>query len=1007
MRAAARPSGGVPAWWPDLADHGPRASEGWRRWLAEVMGDEEGRAALEAVVEPGLMRQARVAAAGAEIGRAPLRRLVSSVLAHVLAGTRATPVGLSGGVTAARLGDVPTAPAWGQGRVVARADARWLAAVVERLELLMGESLPVAANRARWRRGGRVLLADHQAGTEVAVDATDAVLTALRAAGGGPVAMRDVMGRVVLDHPHVGRGSARKLVRDLLSAGLLVSALRPPTTATDPLGHILDTAARVGADLETAARPLLADVRHAHHELQAHNRTADAQVRRTARARLAQWSAGQPERFGGQPLVAVDLCLDAGPMVLPEGLAPMLTDAAEALVRLSPHPGGHPGWAAYLTRFLRVYGSGAVVPLPELVSPSSGIGLPPGYQGSLLPVPGAALGPRDERLLALAQRAAMEGLEEIELDAPLIRQLSPGQALTAPAHVELTVRLLAEQDGDGGLGRYRVAVEAQPRPAGTTAARFLPLLDDGDRAELAAAVRTAPTQRRNARVVQVGAPAPTVRAGNRNRVPALFPVLPLGECPERGTGGMLLEEIGVCADEQRMWLVHLADGRPVEPRLLSTVGPRFVTGLLPRFLAEITTAFTAWPSAIDWGAASNLPYLPRLVRGPVVLSPARWTLPADDLPHPDAPWEQWRTAAAGWMARYRVPDRVYLAGEGRRLPLDLSAPEHLVLLHEHLERAPAAVLVEAPAAEDDGWCGRAVELTVQLHSTRPPLPTALRPARETGCLDWQLPGASAVLCARLHGNPQRINKILCRVGELAGKWVNPPVWWFKRGGGDPHLRLVLLLPDRAAWPLAAERIGQWAEDLRGTGLITHTTFDTYQPQSGRFGRGAALRAAEQVFAADSRAALAQLAYQQSDRADPLALTAVSMLRLATGLLGPDEGRARLVRRVQPHSRVGRSPALRRQATQLTTEESVLGETAEGRALARAWALRDAALAEYRDALLRAERGPAPSEVLTALLNAHCNRAGLPTRTADASRALSGYCAGLPAAPAAAAQGGPR
>ncbi|MFF2819446.1 lantibiotic dehydratase [Kitasatospora cineracea] len=994
MRAAARPSGGVPAWWPDLAGSGPRAAEGWRRWLAEVVEGEEMWAVPDAGGEPELLRRARLVAAGAEIGPAQLRRLVSSVMAHVLAGTRATPTGLSGGVTVARLGDVPVAPAWGKGWVVARVDARWLAAVLERLEPATGESLPVTGNRARWRRGDKVFLADHEAGTEVAVDATDAVLTALRSADSGPVALGDVMGRVVLDHPHFGVASARKLVRDLLRAGLVISALRPPTTALDPLGHILATTAKTGADLETAARPLLAEVRYVRQELMNHNRLGGAEERRAVRGSLARWAAERSERLGGALPAAVDLRLDAGPMVLPGGLAPMLTDAAEVLVRLSPHPGGHPVWTAYRTRFLRAYGAGAVVPLPELVSPNSGIGLPGGYQGSLLPFPAAAFGTRDEHLLSLAQQAAVEGLEEIEVDGALLRRLSLSPVGTVPAHLELTVRLLADGRGeDGGPGRYGAVVEAQPRPGGTTATRFLPLLDDGDRKELTAALRGAPAARQGARAVQVSAPALTGRAANQARGPALLPVLPLGECPESSAGAVRLEDIGVCADERRMWLVNLADGSPLEARLLSPLWPRSATGALARFLTEIGTAFTSWPAAFHWGAASNLPFLPRLVRGPVVLSPARWTLPAAALPATELPWEQWRTAAVAWLDRYRVPDRVYLVQHGRRLPLERTVPEHLVLLHEHLEREPVAVLVEAPAAGADGWCGRAVELTVQLHSTRPPLPAAPRPARKAGCLDWQLPGASAVLSARLYGNPQRADEVLSQIGELMKRWVNPPSWWFKRGGERTNLRLVLLLPEADAWPLAAERVGQWARDLREKGLLTHTGYDTHQPQSGRFGRGAALRCAEQVFAADSRAVLAQLAYQRGDSADPIAVTAVSMLRLAVGLLGPEAGSAWLrERRRHSYSRVSLSTRLKRTAAELVGPDDVLADTTEGRALAQAWQQRDDALAEYRDALLRAPGGLAPHDILAALLNAHTNRAGLLDQTAHVSRALAGHCA---------------
>ena len=70
------------------------------------------------------------------------------------------------------------------------------------------------------------------------------------------------------------------------------------------------------------------------------------------------------------------------------------------------------------------------------------------------------------------------------------------------------------------------------------------------------------------------------------------------------------------------------------------------------------------------------------------------------------------------------------------------------------------------------------------------------------------------------------------------------------------------------------------------GLIARVQWDTYFPETARFGGGAAMDAAESYFAADSAAALAQLtASGEKGGPDIRALTAASLLDIAIALIG--------------------------------------------------------------------------------------------------------------------------
>ncbi|KJS61971.1 lantibiotic dehydratase [Streptomyces rubellomurinus] len=977
FRAAALP---VKPDWPDLV--GGNAGQ-WTAWLQQVWSNEQFAEAVT-VASPVVADRATAVAAGRVLPARQLRRLTVSVLRYLLrADGRATPFGLFAGIAPARIGD-RLALSFGSGhRAVARPDAVWLSAAITRLEAEaeLLDRLPVVANPLCFIQGDR-LVVPWQANpipegdpVEVAVRRTRPVEAVLGAAF-APVRVEVLARQLTADFPTAAPGAVRDLLSCLVAHRVLLTALRPPMTATDPLAHVLAVLDQAEADTVPAAAPLLELLRETQQALHHHDTTDDPAERAKARVGLAQTMT---QALTGEKPLMVDLRLDAA-LTLPRKVVAEAEAAVSALTRLTPQPDGLPPWRDYRDRYLDRYGTGAVVPVLEITNPNSGLGFPARYREALQEIPRPSLTGRDARLLALAQAAAVEGRTETVLDDQAVADLARVPAgHHAQPHAELTFTISAPTREHLKRGDFVLTVTGTPRAAGTTTGRFLPLLDPGDRDRMTAVYAALPTLADEAIPVQVSAPPLHARVQNVGRAPAVLPLLlPLAEQPDPAGPEVLdLRDLAVCGNDERMWLVSLSTGQPVEPRVMTAVEFRNNTQPLARFLCEITTAHTPTYTGFDWGAAGQLPFLPRVRYRRTILALARWRLPAAEFPPAAAPWLRWREAAERWLTLYRVPDRVFLTQHDLRLRLDLSESAHLVLLRDHLDSHPAAELTEAPDADAFGWIdGRPHEITMPLASTRPPLPASRRRAvrlRTQG----HLPGSTAYLSAKIYGRPHRHTEILTtHLPALFAEFDTTPEWWFLRyKDPDPHLRLRLTLPDTAAYGPAALHVGGWAARLRDLGLITHLQLDTYQPEAGRYGHGPTLAAAETVFAADSRAAVAQLRLIAASDDDPRAVTGAGMAALATGFHGTAAGMRWLTSTIPPGSPTPVPREVHRQAVRLANPDqdwSALRETPAGANVADAWAHRTQTLSAYRDQLTAAD--PDDDQVLLSLLHMHHVRA---------------------------------
>ena len=902
-RAAVLPEDGGPPTWPDLTRTAHSASS-WRTWVSGTLRIPGFEATLELAC-PDLARRAREIRDGRDLPAETARRVVLAMMRYLLrARSRATPFGLFAGVAPVRVGDRAEARLGTAHRGVIRIEADWVLGLINQAEADPGlrRTLTVSANNLAHERDGFLLLehrllehrllehraGEHRAGErngdvpqDVRIRRTPTVRAALALAA-TPVRFADLPGQLAARFPGVAAPVIDRMLAALLSQGLLVTSLRPAMTETDPLGL-------VARETDASGAVVAARLRHAATGLRVLEREPFSEAARAHRTELA--AALARARVGPPPVLSVDLWLDWHVMV-PQPVADEAARAAGALVRLAPRRNLSAGWAAWHERFLERYGPRAIVPVLDAVDPCAGIGYPAGYTGG----PAAAarsMTDRDTRLMILAQDAALRGHREVEIDDALIGDLAvadPGWPVQPSA--EVTVRVLAASAEALTRGEFTLAITGVARSAGTTAGHFLDLFDDPDRQRMAARFAVAPTATAGAINVQVSASPRHTRAADVARVPRVTArLIRLGEHTAAGNDQIRLDDIAVTADEKRIWLLWLPSGQVIEPTAFHAVDPVRHTHPLARFLAEAPRALSVPCSSFDWGAAATLPFLPALRYGQTIISPALWRLAPARLPGRAASRKDWEEAFAAWRGETGVPGAVFLGDSDQRIRLDLAEPAHRVLLRTELDRAGTSTLRAAPDTAASGWAqGHVMEITLPVAATAKPgaAPWWLSPPVSPSPRDVRMPGGEgARFLIKLYASRDIQTAILTRhVPALAAALGRQARCWFLRHR-DPadHLRLRVTVPggDLAA---VANVIGDWCEDLRAARLISIVQWDTYYPETARFGGPAVMETAEDCFAADSATAIAELkARAARGGPDPRALTAASMLSITAAMTG--------------------------------------------------------------------------------------------------------------------------
>ncbi|WP_031466578.1 lantibiotic dehydratase [Sciscionella sediminilitoris] len=965
------------------------------RLLRAVVADPVVREAVE-VSSESLATVLRRLDAGAEVSSGQLRRAAYAACRYLLRMSgRPTPFGVLAGVAVGEFAERAEAEIGTAHHKGVRPDGEWFTAVLavlqRRPEVL--RCLRVCANDLVFERAGRFVLpylGCRGPGTEPAqeqsVRATPPVRAALSAAH-APIECAALLDRITEAFPGAGADRAQALVLGLVEAGLLRTELSATVTAADPMRAALTVLDRTPAP-ETGQLHRIAGL------------FADYAAAPLGAGRAA-WNAASSAARELHPARAtplqVDLRADAR-LRLPPIVAREAESAAATLLRLSPPEGAPAHLTQWYYAFVDAYGIGGGVPVKEVLDPERGIGPPAGYRQppvSRFTVPGAEEDRRWDRLCGeLVQQALFSGSGEIVLDEDTMETLAPnGNPAPGPDTAELTFQLLAPSVAAIERGDFRlVCASAMANGTGALFGRFGYLTEGGEPAAVQAGDGNGrlygqpnfePTAARHVNILRVDR--------------AVEHTLAFGTFDDRGRPDVLgVEDIGIAADHNGLFVVSLRDGRPITvvcPQMLDTDkhAPNAV-----RLVRELSRYGTRTLSPWHWGGLDCLPYLPRVRHGRTVLAPARWR-PSPGLAEAARNGTDWDAEVARWRKQFGVPDQVQVRESDHGVELDLSRPLHRRLLCDELRRKPELVLVETAHRDEselDWLHGHASEIVVPLRARRGARAETRCAGRRASTRTATPPGGEW-LFAKLYSRPERHHELLTAQLPRLLTGVGEPRWFFIRyADPDPHVRLRFHGPAESLNRQLLPRLHDWAAELRTCGLLRKLTIDTYEPEQDRYGGPAVLAAAEHAFGADSAAVLAQLPLLDGP-AEPLppeVLVAVNFVDLLRSM-DPDWTDWYRGSAVQHYEGMHRHV---RQATELALGLSAAPPGTPAAAIRAACADRAPAIRDYAEALRAEADGERQRGAVDGILHMHHNRlAGIDRETEQransvANRVIAAY-----------------
>jgi thiopeptide-type bacteriocin biosynthesis protein len=800
---------------------------------------------------------------------------------------RPTPFGLFAGCSVGRIDEqthLELAARVHYGRH-ARLDMDYLFALVETLcaDPTIRKRLLYRPNTSLYCAAGRLRYAEARLTGKVrsyhlvAADPSDYLLATLARATAGAT-IETLAAALLQADAEVTLEEAEAFVHELIDAQVLVPNLGITVSGPEPAPGLAERLRSIAEAVPVAQA--LAAANRSLEEIDQAGLGVPAERYRDIAAQLAKL----PTPVELPRLFQVDMVKPVQQATLGHAVVSEIARGVELLWGMTRTRGGDP-----LTRFREAFAQryeARAMPLVEVLDEESGIGFDasnalssdasPLLDGLIFPLAAAEetvpVSPRTALLARKLEQAQRTGAREITLSEDELRGPSGGEPSPLPDAFSVMATLVAETQEALARGDFRVVLDSATGPSG---ARLLGRFCHGDET-LAGLVRDhlrAEEALRPDAVLAEIVHLPEGRLGNILLRPSLreyeIPFLGRSEMPPERQ--IPLTDLLVSVDGGRVVLRSARLGREVIPRLTSAhnFGGRNLG--MYRFLCTLQSQGVVGGLGWSWGPHASLSFLPRVVTGRLVLQCAQWRPSSEQLARLGEAKGASRFARVQELrAELRLPRVVMVQAGDNELPIDLDNTLCVETFVHMVKRRTGVVLAELyPGPGElcaEGPEGRFVhELVVPFVRTGSPaaVPRMDAPARVKAPRDSvrSFPPGSEWLFVKLYTGTATVDYVL---QEVVGPVVRDAMasgaadrWFFIRYG-DPewHLRLRMHGSPAALHGHVLPALQSAAAHALRDGRLWRIDLSTYEREIERYGGDEGIGLAEELFHADSEAALA-------------------------------------------------------------------------------------------------------------------------------------------------------